>query len=428
MYMLLEDGETPLADFLAYYWINRHEERARSLQTALSAGDASEGIKHLDQHLSKIGVTVAEKAQRIVLSRAVIQAEIDALDDIRQADETRYQALLERIASDRTTSASTTQVKEPEQTSGPLLSVAATGWISEKSSSSSGQRQRRSWSAKRKATCEATLALFIAIVGDKPVDTYKKADARDFKQVLSGLPPNRSKLKEIRDLGVREAAKRARELGLPTMSVVNINKQITIISSLFDWLLGHEDCLTTNPFAKTTIDVKSVAREERDPFAPADLTSIFTAPIFTGCLSEAHWKQSGSTVLRESAKYWVPLLGLYTGARLNELCKLRTVDVKNCDSIHYIDINAAEHEDKNIDPRLKGAASARQIPVHPDLAEFGFLSLVATRQANKTERLFPELTPDSFGKLDLAPGRYSLITGVRSGYGPTRTSLQTRWA
>jgi ABC-type branched-subunit amino acid transport system permease subunit len=30
--------------------------------------------------------------------------------------------------------------------------------------------------------------------------------------------------------------------------------------------------------------------------------------------------------------------------------------------------------------------------------------------------------------LDLAPGRYSLITGVRSGYGPTRTCLQTRSA
>lgn len=28
--------------------------------------------------------------------------------------------------------------------------------------------------------------------------------------------------------------------------------------------------------------------------------------------------------------------------------------------------------------------------------------------------------------IDLAPGRHSLITGVRSGYGPTWTSLQTR--
>jgi hypothetical protein len=234
MFMLLEDGETPLADFLAYYWFHHHEERTKSLQVALSAGDASEGQKHLDRHLGELDVIATEQKQRIVFSRAIIQAEIDALTDIRRADESRYQALVDRIATEQAASAK--PVKEPEHATGPLLSVAARGWIAEKSSTDPSQRQRRSWSLKRKATCEATLALCIAIVGDKPIDSYRKADARDFKQVLSDLPPNRSKLKEIRDLDVREAAKRARELDLPKMSVVNINKQITIISSLFDWL------------------------------------------------------------------------------------------------------------------------------------------------------------------------------------------------
>lgn len=35
---------------------------------------------------------------------------------------------------------------------------------------------------------------------------------------------------------------------------------------------------------------------------------------------------------------------------------------------------------------------------------------------------------NAFASADLGPGRYSLITGVRSGYGPVWTSLQTRSA
>ncbi len=204
-----------------------------------------------------------------------------------------------------------------------MLSVCAVDWISEKS--------RSSWSPRRTATCKATLALFLEIVGDKPISAYTKADARDFKSVLSDLPPNKSKLRETRNLVAREAAKRSRELGLSRMSVVNINKQIMIISGLFGWLGAHFDSVTSNPLAKATIATRASIRDERDPFTPDELDAIFHAPVFTGCELELHWKCPGPLILRESAKFWVPILGLYTGARLNEICKLRVADVRNAD-------------------------------------------------------------------------------------------------
>ncbi len=43
--MLLEDGETPLSAYLAYYWWHRHEQRIAQLRAALAAGDVSEGLK-----------------------------------------------------------------------------------------------------------------------------------------------------------------------------------------------------------------------------------------------------------------------------------------------------------------------------------------------------------------------------------------------
>ena len=322
-----------------------------------------------------------------------MQAEIDALGDIRKADDARYRALTDQLAAEQKAAAHASP--EPSE---PLLSVAAEDWVSEKSTSS--------WSARRKDACKATLALFLEIAGDKPVSSYAKADARAFKSVLSEMPPNRSKLREMRGLDPRTAATKARDLGLRPMSVVNINKQITIVSNLFDWLVAHYDTVSTNPFAKATIALKSVAREERDPFTLNELNAIFTAPIFTGCELENHWKVPGKTILRSSAKFWVPLLALYTGARLNELCKLRVRDIKSDDDISYIDINTNKHDDQSIDPGVKTSASSRQLPVHPDLKRFGFLEFVAARKGTGCEQLFSELKPDAYGKLSDGFGKH----------------------
>ncbi len=390
MDMLLEDGERPLADFLSYYWWNFYKERTLQLRSALSVGDASEGLTHLDQHLARLGAAVIAKDQRLLLSRAIMQAEIDALRDIKKTDDSRYQALTDKLA------AAKTDVQPQHST--PILSVAAVDWISEKSVSS--------WSPRRKDACRATISLFLEIVGDKPVSSYTKGDARDFKAVLSDLPPNRSKLSETRGLGAREAACRARELALPPMLVVNINKQITIVSGLFDWLVAHYDAVTANPFAKTTIAVRSLAREERDPFTLSELKAIFTAPIFTGCESERHWNIRGQKTLRGSAKFWVPLLGLYTGARLNELCKLRVTDIRSDEGLPYIDINTEKHDDRSVDPGVKTSASSRRVPVHRDLNRFGFAELVAARSDAGCERLFPELRPDAYGKLSDRFGKH----------------------
>jgi hypothetical protein len=119
------------------------------------------------------------------------------------------------------------------------------------------EKSSGSWSPRRKDACEATLALFLEVVGDRPIASYSKADARDFKAVLRVLPPNRTRLKKLRGLDVRDAAKTAQDLGLEPMSLVNANKQLTIIYGLFEWLKAHYEVLTSNPFANAKIATKS---------------------------------------------------------------------------------------------------------------------------------------------------------------------------
>ena len=88
-------------------------------------------------------------------------------------------------------------------------------------------------------------------------------------------------------------------------------------------------------------------------------------------------------------EYWLPVLGLFTGARLNELCQLTVTDIGKHDGVETISILDGE-----IAKRLKTTASRRIIPIHSKLIEMGLLTFVATI---KEGRLFPEL-PESAGK------------------------------
>ena len=95
--------------------------------------------------------------------------------------------------------------------------------------------------------------------------------------------------------------------------------------------------------------------------------------------------------LKDSEKpvdFWAPLLGLFTGARLNELCQLDIKDIQKRDdiwAIHFID----DEPDKS----LKTPAARRWIPLHPTLIEMGFLDYVKdASQCTDGRKLFPYLS------------------------------------
>lgn len=77
-------------------------------------------------------------------------------------------------------------------------------------------------------------------------------------------------------------------------------------------------------------------------------------------------------------RFWVPLIALYQGARLNEICQLHTEDVRAEGGIWVFDIN--EYEPERTKKSLKTEVSKRVIPVHPALIELGFVSFVEGRK------------------------------------------------
>lgn len=91
---------------------------------------------------------------------------------------------------------------------------------------------------------------------------------------------------------------------------------------------------------------------------------------------------------------WLPLLGLLTGARLEELAQLRVDDVGFAEGsghyLHITDVDATQH--------VKTAESRRRIPLHPALVNAGFMRYVARMAEAGQARLFPDLRPDSKGR------------------------------
>lgn len=90
---------------------------------------------------------------------------------------------------------------------------------------------------------------------------------------------------------------------------------------------------------------------------------MFNAPLYTGCINDEHgFNTPGPNQIR-SGRFWVPLLGLFTGARLGELCQLRVADIIHSErETPFIRIHG-----EGAGMSVKNENSWRSFPVHPEL-------------------------------------------------------------
>ena len=158
------------------------------------------------------------------------------------------------------------------------------------------------------------------------------------------------------------------------LAYATIVKNIGLIKSMFE--VGcRNDLIGFNPFKDLRI-VKPPRREKaRLPFAPEDLTAIFRSPVFTA----AHRPVGGAG----DAAVWIPLIGLMTGMRLEEIGQLRRTDIKRQEEGWFFDLDYRPEEGR----WLKNESSRRQIPIHSQLIALGLIE----RFGGVEGRLFPLL-------------------------------------
>lgn len=89
------------------------------------------------------------------------------------------------------------------------------------------------------------------------------------------------------------------------------------------------------------------------------------------------------------ALYWLPIVGLYTGARPRELCQLNPqCDFGTADGIPYLDFDNTSPAGKGVVKTVK-SGEARRIPLHPELVRLGFLEYLTRMKNGGADRMFP---------------------------------------
>ena len=182
----------------------------------------------------------------------------------------------------------------------------------------------------------------------------------------------------------------------------NIKVKLSRLRTLLQWAADN-DYAVTNAAAGIKVIDKNAAKNKRTEFSLAALKAIFDSPVYTD--------GARPTQGRGEAAYWLPLLALFTGARLEELGQLRITDISE---LTYPDLDGHDRtgdfisilEDDEVGQTLKNANSERRVPVHPELKRLGFLAYCADMKGQGHVRLFPELKPNKFGTLTAKWGEW----------------------
>ena len=241
---------------------------------------------------------------------------------------------------------------------------------------------------------EHSLNMMIEEWGNTRIGSITREMGTHFKSHLLKLPRNRKKNPEYRDKDFHELV----EMNIKdTISYTTVNKHLQYVSSFYEWSVNH-GYATINPFKGMKLKRTVRPRDERDRFTELELKKIF------GRDNYIHYTNIGDYIQYTNvekgkyafAYYWVPLIAVFSGMRLGEICPLYLDNVRRVEGHHRkrrwcFDI---VEEPNRTDKRLKNQSSRRVVPIHDILIEqLGFIEFIELlkKKDPKRERLFQEL-------------------------------------
>jgi len=281
----------------------------------------------------------------------------------------------------------------------------------------------RSWAANTREAYETSRKLAIAVIGEAvPVASISRMHCRDLLDVLRFLPANAGKL--FPKLSPREAADRARLRGdIKIISAANANSLMSNMSSFLNWAV-NEELLARNPARGLRLPDPINKRDKRLPFDAEQLHAIFNAPLYRGCVDGMRGYNKVGNQRPRNARFWVPLIALFTGARLGEICQLDATDIRTVDGVDCI-VVSLRSLNGSTDKQLKTTASDRLIPVHPTLIQCGLLHFAETRRNAGGKKLFDDIDTGSTGSRPVAFSKWFTQFLRACGAQRSRTSFHS---
>jgi integrase len=249
---------------------------------------------------------------------------------------------------------------------------------------------------------------FIELHGDLDVVQINRRHVREFRDAAQLVPTGRSG--KLLNATLPQLAEYSRaHPDVPRIKPATVNKWLNCLGAVLNWSRKNGLIPDEAPWSDPVSGMRLVEqRSSRQPWEPEELSLLFGSPIYV----------RGERPLggKGEAAFWLPLLALFSGARLNELAPICADDVRvdGASGVNFITII----EDEEAGRSVKTESSLRAVPIHPELVKIGFLEFVdqVRESGGPSARLFPKLTPGPKGGFGEAFskwfGRYKRDLGI----------------
>ncbi|MFZ5658194.1 MAG: DUF6538 domain-containing protein [Pseudomonadota bacterium] len=220
------------------------------------------------------------------------------------------------------------------------------------------------------------LRIFAGLAGNIPVRSIKATHVRVFLDGIRWWPERATVRPQYRGMSVLEIIEAGKRENVPPPSPHTFNKHIQRLGVFFNSLVAL-DLMSKNPIKAIRPEIDtSTDLDTGRAFTQDELNKIFEPTSFVP------W------ATKYPHRWWGPILGLYSGARVNEIGQLFVEDVRQIDGVWgmFLWKNARTQ-------KIKNRASIRFVPLAQAVLDAGFLAFVEAQRAAGQERLFPDLPP-----------------------------------
>ena len=239
-------------------------------------------------------------------------------------------------------------------------------------------------------TVESKIGLFVKILrehfnGKEPtLSQLDTASIHYYRDTLLKIPAYRQSFPH--DATVKDWIRANKQ----PISAKTAKDNAVLIAEFLTWIESDGYPITTG--LKTILgQVKKPRKgqtESRQPFSEQQLINLFESGNY----------QKG--LFKRGSEFWIPLLALFTGARMGELLQLHITDIRQQQDIWVIDINTDDEK------QVKTEAGSRLVPVHSQLIALDFLDY-AKERSKGGKHLFPEEARNEQGKYHAYSTRFN---------------------
>lgn len=226
------------------------------------------------------------------------------------------------------------------------------------------------------------MELFRMMVGeDVPVSELRQLHVTNFLRDICRLPVNWSTLVQKGATVAALLGKEAEKVMSPTTYKDNYR------APLKAFLQGARRDYGDQGFPALTVDGieytgdRAAAEEKQRALLPLELKRLFEGAEFAAIATDP----------TSSAMYWLPVIGLFTGARPREICQMNPqCDWGELEGIPYLKFSQHTPAGIGVKKSVK-TGEERSIPMHSELVRLGLPAYLGQLKAAGADRMFPDL-------------------------------------